>query len=68
MPESPWRAAGALGSVGLSLVLALVIGVAVGRWIDARFGTAPWGFVVFFAFGVAAGVLNVYRTTSRFMK
>ncbi|MBP1605749.1 MAG: hypothetical protein H6Q08_1123, partial [Acidobacteria bacterium] len=31
-------------------------------------GTAPWGFFVFFAFGLAAGILNVYRTTSRLMK
>jgi F0F1-type ATP synthase assembly protein I len=68
LPENPWRTAGALGSVGLSFVLAIVIGVAIGRWVDTRFGTSPWGFMVFFAFGLAAGVLNVYRTTSRFMK
>jgi ATP synthase protein I len=68
MPGSTWRAVGALGSVGLSFVLAIVIGVAIGQWVDRRLDSAPWGFLVFFAFGLAAGILNVYRTTSRLMK
>ena len=62
------RAVGALSTVGLSFVLAIVIGTAVGWWIDGRFGTSPWGFIVFFFFGLAAGVLNVYRITSRYLK
>jgi len=63
-----WRTVGALSSVGLSFVLAIVIGVAAGRWIDARLGTGPWGFLIFFFLGLAAGILNVYRTTSKLMK
>ena len=66
MPESPWKAAGALGSVGLSFVIAIALGTAAGWWVDRRFGTSPWGFFVFFAFGVAAGVLNVYRAVRAF--
>lgn len=68
MPESPWKTAGALGSVGLSFVIAIALGTAAGWWVDRRFGTSPWGFLVFFAFGVAAGVLNVYRAVRTFMK
>jgi ATP synthase protein I len=68
MAESPWKTAGALGSVGLSFVIAIAMGTAAGWWIDRRFGTSPWGFLVFFAFGVAAGVLNVYRAVRAFMK
>jgi F0F1-type ATP synthase assembly protein I len=63
-----WRTVGALSSVGFSFVLAVVIGAAAGRWVDARLGTGPWGFLVFFFFGLAAGILNVYRTTSKLMK
>ena len=68
MPESPWRAAGELGAVGLSFVIAIVIGTAAGWWIDQTFGTRPWGFLVFFCLGVAAGVLNVYRALSRYVR
>jgi ATP synthase protein I len=60
-----FRTAGALGSVGLSFVLALVIGAWVGHLLDRWLHTAPTFFIVFFFVGLAAGVLNVYRTVSR---
>jgi F0F1-type ATP synthase assembly protein I len=59
------RAAGALSTVGLSFVLALVIGAWFGRVLDGWLGTAPWFFILFFFFGLAAGILNVYRTVSK---
>jgi F0F1-type ATP synthase assembly protein I len=62
------RTVGALSTVGLSFVLAIVIGTAFGWWLDEKLGTSPWGFFVFFFLGLAAGVLNVYRITSRYMK
>jgi ATP synthase protein I len=62
------RTVGALSTVGLSFVLAIVIGVAAGWWLDDRLGTSPWGFLVCFFLGLAAGVLNVYRITSRYLK
>jgi len=68
MPESPWKTAGELGSVGLSLVIAIVLGVVSGRWIDATLGTSPWGFFLFFVFGVVAGVLNVYRAVAKYQQ
>jgi ATP synthase protein I len=55
------RTLGPLASVGISLVLAIVIGAAIGLGIDRWLGTRPWGFLIFFVFGVAGGILNVYR-------
>ena len=63
-----WQTIGELGTVGMSFVVALVMGVGGGWWLDKQFGTAPWGFFVGFALGFAAGVLNVYRITSRAMR
>jgi ATP synthase protein I len=63
MADSPStiRQLGQLSTVGLSFVLALVMGFGGGYWLDGRLGTAPWlSFLGFFA-GLAAGVLNVYR-------
>jgi ATP synthase protein I len=52
---------GQLSSIGMSFVFALVIGFGVGYWLDGVIGTKPWLSFVGFFFGLAAGVLNVYR-------
>lgn len=61
------RALGALSAVGLSFVLAIVIGAGLGYLLDRRFGT-NWIWIPGFVLGVAAGILNVYRTASKFIK
>ena len=61
------RQIGALSTVGFSFVLAIVIGAGFGWWLDTRLGTSPWLMMVFFFLGLAAGVLNVYRTAGRFL-
>ena len=52
----------------LSFVVAIAIGWWFGGVLDRRLGTAPWLTDVFTAFGLVAGVLNVYRTVSRAMR
>ena len=59
------RTAGALSTVGLAFVLALVIGFWFGSALDGWLGTKPLFTIVFFFFGLAAGVLNVYRIVSQ---
>lgn len=49
----------------VELGAALGVGVAIGWAIDRWLGTRPWGIVVFFFIGAAAGMLNVYRTVGR---
>jgi ATP synthase protein I len=68
LPPDQVRALAALGAVGLSFVLAIVIGVGAGVWLDRHAGTAPWGMLIGFALGVAAGILNVYRATKQAMR
>jgi ATP synthase protein I len=49
------------------LVAALIVGGAIGWGIDwaadrwSPVHTRPWGLIVFFVFGAAAGILNVMR-------
>ena len=62
------RMIGALSSVGISFVLAIVLGAGAGYFLMTRFGLGRWVFLLFFVFGVIAGILNVYRTASRFIK
>jgi len=62
------RTIGALSTVGFSFVLAIVIGAWAGWTLDGWLGTGPWLFLMFFFFGLAAGVLNVYRMASKITK
>ena len=52
---------GSLSTVGLTMALSIAIGVAVGYYIDKRFGTEPWFLLIFFGLGVAAAFRNLYR-------
>lgn len=47
--------------VGVELVAALVVAVAIGYGLDRLFGTTPILTAVFVPIGGAAGVLNVWR-------
>jgi F0F1-type ATP synthase assembly protein I len=62
------RTLGALSTVGLSFVLAIVLGAWFGWLLDRWLGTSPWLFFLFFVLGLAAGILNVYRTAAKFLK
>jgi ATP synthase protein I len=60
-----FRTLGPLMSVGLSVVLAIVIGVGAGLTLDRWLGTSPWFFFLFFILGVTAAILNVYRAVGK---
>jgi len=61
------RTIGALSTVGFSFVLAVIMGAALGWWLDKLFGFEkyPVFFLIFFALGLAAGMLNVFRASKK---
>ena len=70
-PSAPARSGGqtADGSgfargmkLSAEMVGGVVVGVGLGWLFDRALGTSPWGFIVFFLLGFAAGVLNVIRS------
>ena len=60
-----WKALGELSSVGLTLVLATVIGLSAGYYADRWLGTRPWLMLLGLAMGIAAGFVNLFRSVSR---
>jgi ATP synthase protein I len=62
------RSVGALMAVGVAFVLAIVFGALAGYLLDRWLGTSPWLFLLFFFFGLAAGILNVFRTAAKYLK
>ncbi len=47
--------------VGLHMVTATFVGLAVGYYLDKWLETKPWLTMLFLLFGIAAGFLNMYR-------
>jgi ATP synthase protein I len=43
------------------LVAGVVVGAVIGWGFDRLLSTSPWGLIVFFLLGFAAGVLNLMR-------
>ena len=64
--QPPDSALGLALRVGVELVSALAIGVAIGWLLDRWLGTQPWLMLVFIFLGGAAGILNVYRMARGF--
>ena len=54
------RLLGVLSTVGITLVVATVIGYFLGLFLDRTFGTSPWLTIVFLIFGIAAGFKNLF--------
>ena len=47
--------------IGIELVSALAVGVGLGYLADRFIGTRPWGVIVGFFLGAAAGMVNALR-------
>ena len=56
-----FRELGYFASLGISVALAIVIGLAIGYWLDTVFGTQPILLLVGLGFGIAAGFSNIIR-------
>ena len=63
--QSTWKALGELSSIGFALVIATVIGLGGGYWLDRWLGTAPWLMLIGLGFGIAAGFVNLFRSVKR---
>ena len=67
-PKTGGSAAGSAMSLGLragsEFVSAVILGLGIGWVLDRATGANPAFLIVFFLFGVAAGVWNVIRLTS----
>lgn len=62
--ESNSSAMGQAMRVGIELVAAVGVGTFMGYWLDQWLGTAPFGMIILFFLGFAAGFLNIWRAQS----
>jgi ATP synthase protein I len=60
-----WKALGELSTIGITLVVATVIGLAGGYYLDRWLGTSPWLTLIGLLLGIAAGFVNLFRSVKR---
>lgn len=46
-------------SLGISVALSIVIGLAIGVYLDRKFDTTPWLTLIGLGLGIAAGYRNI---------
>jgi ATP synthase protein I len=59
------RNAAQLSAIGLTLVLATVIGFGMGFLLDRWLGTRPWLMMLFTILGIVAGFVEMIRAVTR---
>jgi ATP synthase protein I len=52
-------------AVGLAFAVAIVLGLALGWWLDRKFGTAPACLLAGLFVGIAAGFKNLFTLSAR---
>ncbi len=55
-----WRELAYYSSLGFQIALSIVIGLAIGIYLDRRFGTTPWLTLIFLGMGIVAGFRNIW--------
>lgn len=55
-------------SLGISVSLAIFIGLGIGVWLDRKFDTSPWLTLIFLVLGIIAGFRNIALAIKRVRK
>ncbi len=60
-----YKSLGFLSSVGICMVASILIGMAMGYYLDRWLGTEPWLLLLFLGFGIVSGFRNIFILTNR---
>ena len=60
-----FRDLGRYSALGLEMAIAVILGLAIGYYLDKWLGTGPWMTVIWIGIGFAAGVRSLYRAAVR---
>ena len=63
-----FKTLGFLSSVGISMVVATFIGLAMGYYLDKWLDTSPWLTLIFLVLGIISGFRNIFILTNRELK
>ena len=63
-----WHLLATASSMGIAMVLATVIGLVIGIYLDRWLGTKPWLTLIFLIIGIIAGFNNIFVIMRRVQK
>ena len=68
MPRQESNMLAMASSIGLALVFAILLGLALGYWLDKQLGTKPWLTLLCLLLGIIAGFKNIFIISARIEK
>lgn len=54
-------------TIGLHLVSGIIVGTAIGYFLDKNFSTSPYLTIIFFFLGFLAGLNNMYKDAKKYI-
>ena len=67
-PENPWNQLLQFSTIGLEMGLSVVLGLLIGNYLDRWLNTAPWMLVLFLMLGFAAGFRRLFSLARQYQK
>lgn len=55
-----FRTLGFLSTTGMTMAFSIGLGALIGYYLDNKFGSEPWLFIIFLIFGVVAAFKNLH--------
>lgn len=55
-------------TLGIQLAITVIVFFFIGKYLDEKFGTAPWLMVIMIVFGSAGGMIKFFRTVIELSK
>lgn len=55
-----FRTLGFVSTVGIAMAISIALGVLIGYYIDKKYHTEPWFFIIFLCFGIVAAFENLH--------
>ncbi|MFQ6041655.1 MAG: AtpZ/AtpI family protein [Candidatus Poribacteria bacterium] len=63
-----WRGVGEISVVGLTIVIAIIIGYFGGRYIGGKFGNPDLGIIIGVLLGMASGFMELFRVVIKYIR
>jgi len=54
-----FRTLGFVSTTGLAMAISITLGALIGYYLDEKYETSPWLFIVFLIFGIIAAFKNL---------
>jgi ATP synthase protein I len=59
--EPAWKSVGELAAIGMTMVVATILGLGGGYALDRWLGTAPWLTLIGLGLGIVAAFVSLFR-------